>query len=147
MFIWIIWMFIWIILFYSFYMYCILRKTFSLSEEHWNLAFFFLPVDLSCIKDQWKETRLYQQQSQGSQGYYLEHAGSKETRRNRASRVVFITNAWLSRHIVHLLLSIYVGRIDDRLNAREKICTSRDTTPGEISLQAEKQAHKAPFQI
>lgn len=102
---------------------------------------------LSCINDQWKETRLYQQQSQGSQGYYLERAGSKETRRSRASRVVFITNAWLSRHIVHLLLSIYVGRIDDRLNAGEKICTSRDTTPGEISLQAVKQAHKAPFQI
>lgn len=97
---------------------------------------------LPCINDQWKET-----QSQGSQGYYLERAGSKETRRNGAFRVVFIRNAWLSRHIVHLLLSIYVGRIDDRLNAGEKICTSRDTTPGEISLQAVKQAHKAPFQI
>lgn len=132
---------------FLFYMYCILRKTFSLSEKHWNLAFFFLPVDLSSINDQGKETRSYQQQSQGSQGYYLERAESKKTRRNRASRVVFVTNAWLSRHIVHLLLSIYVGRIDDRLNAREKICTSRDTTPGEISLQAEKQAHKAPFQI
>lgn len=39
-------------LFYFFYMYCILRKTFSLSEKHGNLVFFFLLVDLSCINDQ-----------------------------------------------------------------------------------------------